>query len=339
MDAASNIGNIGSPGLWLGFCAVVAVMLVIDLFVLKGGKAHRVSLKEAALWSCVWVAVALLFNAALWWYLQGNFGREVANARALEFLTGYLIEKSLAVDNIFVWLTIFAYFAVPPELQRRVLVYGVIGAIVMRTVMVFLGSWMISEFHWVLYIFGAFLLFTGIKMLWMAEHKPDLEKNPLVRWLRRHYPITEKLEGEKFFTVRNGVRFATPLLLVLVLIEFTDLIFAVDSIPAIFAVTTDPFIVLTSNVFAILGLRAMYFLLADFADRFPLLKYGLALILVFIGGKMLLIDIYKIPVMASLLVVGAILAVSIGASMLVTRRRKPMATPLLTRQKPALLKE
>jgi len=316
MEAENSIGNLW---LWLGFFAIVSVMLIIDLFVLKGGKAHKVSLKEAACWSVVWVSISLLFNVALWWYLHRQFGSEIANERGLEFLTGYLIEKSLAVDNIFVWLMIFTYFAVPAELQRRVLIYGVIGAIVMRTAMVFVGSWMINEFHWILYLFGAFLLFTGIKMLWMAEHKPDLEKNPLVLWIRNHYPITEKLEGEKFFIVRKGVRYATPLLLVLVLVEFTDLIFAVDSIPAIFAVTTDPFIVLTSNVFAILGLRAMYFLLADFADRFPLLKYGLALILIFIGIKMLLIDIYKIPIMLSLLIVGITLVGSIIASVLVTR--------------------
>jgi tellurite resistance protein TerC len=333
MEAANDIGNIGNPLLWSGFAAIVVVMLLIDLFVLKGGKQHRVSLKEAALWSGVWITIALLFNAALWWYLRGQFGRDVADERALEFLTGYLIEKSLAVDNIFVWLMIFTYFAVPAELQRRVLIYGVVGAIVMRTAMVFLGSWIISEFHWVLYVFGAFLLFTGIKMLWMSEHKPDLEKNPLVLWIRRHYPITEKLEGEKFFTMRNGVRYATPLLLVLILVEFTDLIFAVDSIPAIFAVTTDPFIVLTSNIFAILGLRAMYFLLADFADRFPLLKYGLALILIFIGIKMLLIDIYKIPILLSLLIVGVMLAGSMLASIYVTRSQNLQKTAALTHRK------
>ncbi len=334
MEAAREIGNIGSPLLWGGFAIVVAVMLVIDLFVLKGGKQHRVSLKEAALWSGVWITIALLFNGALWWYLRAQFGRDIADERSLEFLTGYLIEKSLAVDNIFVWLMIFTYFAVPAELQRRVLIYGVIGAIVMRTAMVFLGSWMITEFHWILYLFGAFLLFTGVKMLLMSEHKPDLEKNPLVLWIRRRYPITEALEGEKFFTMRNGVRYATPLLLVLVLVEFTDLIFAVDSIPAIFAVTTDPFIVLTSNVFAILGLRAMYFLLADFADRFPLLKYGLALILVFIGIKMLLIDIYKIPILLSLSIVGLFLAGSMIASVMVTRSTDKQKPASLPHQKP-----
>ncbi len=318
------MASIGNPWLWGGFFVVVIVMLCIDLFALKGGRSHRVSLKEAAAWSCVWVTVALLFNAALWWYLDSTYDRAIANERALEFLTGYLIEKSLAVDNIFVWLMIFSYFAVPLELQRRVLVYGVIGAIVMRAGMIFAGSWLIAEFHWILYIFGLFLLATGIKMLWFAEHKPDLAKNPIVSWVRNHYPVTEQLEGEKFFVMRNGVRYATPLLLALIMVEITDLIFAVDSIPAIFAVTLDPFIVLTSNIFAILGLRAMYFLLADFADRFPLLKYGLAIILVFIGVKMLLIDIYKIPVLWSLAVVGLILATSIGAS-IATTRAKPKA--------------
>jgi len=318
MEAENSIGNLW---LWLGFFAIVSVMLIIDLFVLKGGKAHKVSLKEAACWSVVWVSISLLFNVALWWYLHRQFGSEIANERGLEFLTGYLIEKSLAVDNIFVWLMIFNYFAVPAELQRRVLIYGVVGAIAMRTGMIFLGSWVITHFHWVLYIFGGFLLITGFKMMWMSDHKPDLEKNPLVRWIRKHYPVTEKFEGDRFLTVRNGVRYATPLLLVLILVEFTDVIFAMDSIPAIFAITTDPFIVLTSNIFAILGLRAMFFLLADFADRFPLLKYGLALILIFIGIKMLLIDIYKIPILLSLLVVAITLAGSMIASVMMTRSK------------------
>lgn len=320
MGAESGIGNIW---LWLSFFSIVSVMLIIDLFMLKGGKAHRVSIKEAACWSAVWVTIALLFNAALWWYLNNRYGYEIARERSLEFLTGYLIEKSLAVDNIFVWLMIFNYFSVPAELQRRVLIYGVVGAIAMRTAMIFFGSWIIAQFHWVLYIFGGFLLVTGIKMLWMAEHRPDLEHNPLVVWVRKHYPITENLEGGKFFTMRAGVRYATPLLLVLVLVEFTDIIFALDSIPAIFAITTDPFIVLTSNIFAILGLRAMFFLVSNFANRFPLLKYGLAFILIFIGVKMLLMDIYKIPIVLSLIIIALTLATSIIASVLLTRAQKP----------------
>jgi tellurite resistance protein TerC len=221
-----------------------------------------------------------------------------------------LIEKSLAVDNIFVFLMIFTYFAVPPEFQKRVLMIGIIGAIVLRTVMILLGSWLIAEFHWVLYVFGAFLVITGLKMWWAAGQEPDLESNPALKLLRRVLPVSKSFDGEKFFTVENGKRIATPLLLVIALVGLTDVIFAVDSIPAIFAITTDPFIVLTSNIFAILGLRAMYFLLAAVASKFHLLSYGLAVILVFIGTKMLLIDVFKIPVLVSLGVVVSILAVT-----------------------------
>lgn len=242
-------------------------------------------------------------------------GREIANTTALEFITGYLIEKALAVDNVFIWLMLFGFFAVPAELQKRVLLYGVLGAIVMRTVMIFAGAWLISQFHWILYVFGAFLLVTGVKMYWFADEKPDLERNPVVRWLRRHMNISTGFDGQNFFTWQDGVRYATPLFLALVLVEASDLIFAVDSIPAIFAITTDPFIVLTSNIFAILGLRAMYFLLAGVADRFSLLKYGLAVVLMFIGVKMLLIDVYKIPVGFSLAVVAVIIGASVWASL------------------------
>jgi tellurite resistance protein TerC len=320
--------TIGTAWMWIAFAAIVVVMLAVDLLVVGGGRSHRVSLREAATWSAVWVAVAFGFAGALWWYLDASAGRELANKATLEFVTGYLIEKSLAIDNVFVWLMLFSFFAVPAELQKRVLVYGVLGAIVMRTVMIFAGVWLIAQFHWILYIFGAFLLITGIKMWWFAEEKPDLENNPLVRWLRSHVKITNELQGERFFVWREErgriVRYATPLLLVLVLVEATDLIFAVDSIPAIFAITTDPFIVLTSNVFAILGLRAMYFLLADMADRFSLLKYGLALVLMFVGAKMLLIDVYKIPVLVSL----AIVATIIGASVVLSLRRGASARPV-----------
>lgn len=317
------MGSVGNIWLWLVFGILVVAMLALDLFVFKGGKQHRQSLKEAASWSLAWVTLALLFNAGLWWYLDATLGREVANEQGLAFLTGYLMEKSLAVDNVFVWMLIFSYFAVPLDLQRRVLLYGILGAIILRTVMIFGGSWLVNEFHWVLYIFGVFLLFTGIRMAWTTEHQPDLEKNPLIRWVRNHYPITEKLEGERFFVVKNGVRMVTPLLLALVLVEISDVIFAVDSIPAIFAITTDPFIVLTSNLFAILGLRAMYFLIADIGDRFELLKYGLAAILVFIGVKMLIVDWYAIPVQVSLAVIVSVLAVSIVASLWHSRNRVP----------------
>ncbi len=307
--------TIGNPGLWAGFASIVIVMLAIDLFVVGGGKAHRVSFREAATWSVVWIAVTLAFAGGLWWHLDGSMGREIANTRALEFITGYLIEKALAVDNVFIWLMLFGYFAVPPELQKRVLLYGVLGAIVMRTVMIFAGAWLITQFHWILYIFGAFLLVTGVKMYWFADEKPDLEKNPLLKWLRGHLKITTEFHGQQFFAWKNGVRYATPLFLALVLVEVSDLIFAVDSIPAIFAITTDPFIVLTSNIFAILGLRAMYFLLSGVADRFSLLKYGLAIVLMFIGVKMLLIDVYTIPVGFSLAVVATIIGASVWASL------------------------
>ncbi|RIX44036.1 MAG: TerC family protein [Rhodocyclales bacterium GT-UBC] len=307
--------TIGSPALWLGFASIVVVMLAIDLFVVGGGKEHRVSFKEAAIWSVIWITLTLAFAGGLWFYLDGTLGREVANTKSLEFITGYLIEKALAVDNVFVWLLLFGYFSVPAALQKRVLLYGVLGAIVMRTIMIFAGAWLITQFHWILYLFGAFLLLTGVKMYWFADEQPDLENNKLLLWLRRHMKVSKTFDGHNFFTWQNGVRYATPLFLALVLVEISDLIFAVDSIPAIFAITTDPFIVLTSNIFAILGLRAMYFLLAGVADRFSLLKYGLAVVLMFIGVKMLLIDLYKIPVGFSLAVVAVIIGVSVWASL------------------------
>lgn len=313
--------SFGIWWMWAGFAGIILLLLLVDLIFVGGGKQHKVSLKEAALWSVVWVSVALLFNFAIWWYLDVNSGREIANEKALEFLTGYLIEKALAVDNVFIWLMLFSYFAIPTELQRRVLLFGVLGAIIMRTGMVFAGSWLITQFHWILYIFGAFLLITGAKMLWLADKEPDLNKNPLLRWIRNHFPITDKLHGEKFFVYLNGIRYLTPLFVVLILVEISDLIFAVDSIPAIFAVTTDPFIVLTSNIFAIMGLRAMYFLLADFADRFAFLKYGLAVILIFIGTKMLLIDLVKIPIGYSLGTVALILISSVILSILYRPRK------------------
>jgi tellurite resistance protein TerC len=314
-----SMDTIAPTWLWIFFAASVLVALFIDFVVLKKQGAHTVGVKEALNWSLIWVALSLAFNALFWWAVYQDHGTAVANTRAIEFLTGYLIEKSLAVDNIFVFLMIFSYFAVPPEFQKRVLMIGIIGAIVLRTVMILVGSWLISEFHWVLYIFGAFLLLTGIKMWWAAGKEPDLESNPALKLLRRILPVSKAFDGEKFMTVENGKKIATPLLLVIALVGITDVIFAVDSIPAIFAITTDPFIVLTSNIFAILGLRAMYFLLAAVAAKFPLLSCGLAVILVFIGTKMMLIDIFKIPVGISLGVVVAILA----ATMVLSLRSSP----------------
>jgi tellurite resistance protein TerC len=311
--------SIGTPGLYASFTVLVLALLAVDFFMLKKEGAHTVSTGEAAGWSVVWVTIALAFGALFWWYLDGVKGPDIARARALEYFTGYLIEKSLAVDNVFVWITLFQYFAVPAVLQKRVLLYGVLGAIVMRAILIWLGALLLARFHWILYLFGLLLLATGVKMLLFAGHGPELANNPVLRWMRAHLRITEHYHGERFFVVLQGLRHATPLFLVLVLVEVTDLVFAVDSIPAIFAVTGDPFIVFTSNIFAILGLRAMYFLLADMAQRFHLLKYGLAGILIFIGAKMLLLDVYKIPVGAALGVVGLILVVAVVASLLTSK--------------------
>ena len=309
--------SVGSLWMWVGFAIFVLVACVIDLVVLQKEGAHKVSVSEALKWSALWVFLALVFNALLWWYLDSTAGRELANEKATEFFTGYLIEKSLAVDNIFVFLMLFTYFAVPAELQKRVLILGVIGAIVLRAVMILIGAWLIKEFHWVLYLFGAFLLITGIKMLVFADADSDLEKNPVLRWMRGHMNLSSEFVGERFWFLRDGVRVYTPLFVVMVLIGITDIVFAVDSIPAIFAITDDAFIVMTSNIFAILGLRAMYFLLADLKERFHLLTYGLGVILVFVGIKMLIVDWYKIPVFWSLGIVGTILSVSVIASLLV----------------------
>jgi tellurite resistance protein TerC len=307
--------TIGTPLMWAGFFTLVVVALVIDLVVMDRRAGQAVTFKVAAVWSVVWIALSLAFAAWLWWHLDGTGDRALANLKAGEFLTGYLIEKSLSVDNIFVFLMLFTYFAVPAEYQRRVLVLGVIGAIVLRVVMILIGAWLIAKFHWVLYLFGLFLLVTGIKMLVFANQKPDLERNPALMFMRRHLDITPGFHGERFFVARDGVRWVTPLFVVMVLIAITDLVFAVDSIPAIFAITEDPFIVMTSNVFAVLGLRALYFLLADLAERFHLLSYGLGVVLVFVGMKMLVVDFLKVPVFASLGIVGAILAASIVASL------------------------
>ncbi|MGQ7713481.1 TerC family protein [Serratia sp. IR-2025] len=319
------MNSVGTPWLWGSFAAVIVVMLAIDLL-LQGRKGvHTMTLKQAASWSLVWVSLSLLFNFGFWYYLNETAGRAVADTQALAFLTGYLIEKALAVDNVFVWLMLFSYFAVPANLQRRVLIYGVLGAIVLRTIMIFAGSWLVSQFQWLLYLFGAFLLFTGIKMALAKEDDSAIGDKPLVKWLRSHLRMTDNLEGERFFVRRNGILFATPLVLVLILVELSDVIFAVDSIPVIFAVTTDPFIVLTSNLFAIMGLRAMYFLLANVAERFSMLKYGLSVILVFIGIKMLIIDFFHIPIGVSLGVVAGILTLTLLINAWVNRRNDRLA--------------
>ena len=307
--------TIGNPWLWAGFGGLVVIALLVDLVLMRHGGAHKVTFKEAAWWSLGWVALAMIFNGALWWYVGQTAGAAEANRVGLEFLTGYLVEKALAVDNIFVFLMLFTYFAVPEEQRQRVLVIGILGAIVLRAILIFVGAALLAKFHWLLYLFGAFLLLTGIKMWFAAGKEPDLDKNPVLRWITGHLPLINRYHGDALWLGRGKRRRYTPLFVVLVMIAVTDVIFAVDSIPAIFAITSDPFIVLTSNVFAVLGLRAMFFLLAGMADRFHLLPYGLAVVLGFIGAKMLLVDVYKIPVLWSLGVVALILAVTVALSL------------------------
>jgi tellurite resistance protein TerC len=296
--------------LWIGFNIFVLGMLALDLGIFHR-KAHTVSIKEAGLWSAVWILLALIFNAGIFIF----WGR----APGLEFLTGYLIEKSLSVDNLFVFLMIFHYFATPAEYQHRVLFWGILGALVMRAIFIGVGATLLENFHWMIYVFGGFLIVTGIKMLLQGDHKIDPAKNPAVRLMRRLMPITTEYQGQRFLIRKNGKSWATPLLLVLVVVETTDVIFAVDSIPAIFAITRDPFIVYTSNVFAILGLRALYFLLAGVLEMFRYLKIGLSLVLCFVGAKMVIVDIYEIPILSSLAVVASILGLSVLASLLAQR--------------------
>ena len=314
--------SVAQGWMWAGFVIFVIAMLAIDMLALGGSKPRKVGIKEAAYWSLGWFSLALVFNVLLWWHMDGSVGREVANTKAMEFFTGYLIEKSLSVDNLFVFLTIFSYFAVPPEYQRRVLMYGVLGAIILRAIMILGGIWLVQQFSWILYVFGAFLIVTGIKMLLFADSKPDISKNPILNLMRRHLKMTNEFHGERFTVLKDGVRYFTPMFAVLVMIEISDVVFAVDSIPAIFAVTTDPFIVFTSNIFAILGLRALYFLLADMSDRFHLLKYGVAVVLIFVGVKLSVAYWYHVPVLMSLGFIGLILTVSIVAS-LKSRKAQP----------------
>jgi tellurite resistance protein TerC len=314
--------TIGTPTLWAAFAAFVVVALLVDLLLLRSNGPHKVSTREALLWSAGWIGLALAFNAALWWYLGAHVPGVDANRVAMEFLTGYLVEKALAVDNIFVFLMLFNYFAVPPASQQRVLVLGILGAIVLRAIMIFIGAALIAQFSWVLYVFGAFLLLTGVKMILAAGKEPDLEANPLLRWITAHLPLTRGYHGEALWIGEDNRRKYTPLFVVLVMIGVSDVIFAVDSIPAIFAITTDPFIVLTSNVFAVLGLRALYFLLAGMAEKFHLLSYGLAAVLIFIGAKMLVVDFIHLPVFVSLGVVAALIASAMVASLLIRPRVK-----------------
>jgi tellurite resistance protein TerC len=293
--------------LWVVFNVFVLGILALDLLVLHR-KAHAVSLREAAAWSCAWVSLALIFGLGVYYFRGAEKG--------LEFLTGYVIEWSLSVDNLFVFLVIFSYFAVPAVYQHRVLFWGILGALVLRATFIATGTALLANFHWMIYVFGGFLIFTGVKLLFAGEEKIEPEKNPAVLLVRRFMKVTPDYEGQRFFIRRQGKLWATPLFLVLVVVETTDVIFAVDSIPAIFAITLDPFIVYTSNVFAILGLRALFFLLAGVMEMFHYLRVGLSFVLCFVGAKMLIVDFYKIPIGVSLGVVGGILLLSILASML-----------------------
>ena len=317
--------TIGTPTLWAAFAAFVVLALLVDLLLLRSNGPHKVSTREALLWSAGWIALAIAFNVGLWWYLGAYVPGVDADRVAMEFLTGYLVEKALAVDNIFVFLMLFNYFAVPPASQQRVLVLGILGAIFLRAIMIFVGAALIAQFSWVLYLFGAFLLLTGVKMILAAGKEPDLEANPLLRWITAHLPLTRGYHGEALWIGEDKRRKYTPLFVVLVMIGVSDVIFAVDSIPAIFAITTDPFIVLTSNVFAVLGLRALYFLLAGMAEKFHLLSYGLAAVLIFIGGKMLIVDFIHLPVFVSLGVVAALIAGAMVASLMISPKAKASA--------------
>ena len=293
--------SIGNLWLYIAFFGIVTVMLLIDFLGFKQKEGQEVKIKTAALWSIAWVSVASLFGVGLWLYLQQTAGVTVANTKVMEYFAGYLLEKSLAVDNVFVWLMIFAAFAIPPALQRQLLLYGVLGAIILRTIFIFIGAWFVQEFSWILYIFGAFLVYTGFKFFkGQNEEETNIEDMTILKWLRKHMRITPQLHGNKFFVRQNGILWATPLFLVLILVEASDVIFAVDSIPAIFAVTSDPFIVLTANLMAILGLRAMFFLLSGAATKMRYLPYGLGIILVFIGFKMLMLDVFHMPIWISL---------------------------------------
>jgi len=297
--------------MWLAFGAVITAMFVLDLFVFNR-KSHEIRFREALTWTLVWVGLAMAFNAGVWYYL--------GKAKALEFLTGYIIEESLSVDNLFVFIMIFSYFRVPRAHQPRVLKWGIIGALVMRGIFIILGIELIERFHWMVYLFGAILIYTGIKMAFGGDEKVEPEKNPLVRLVRRFMPITKRMAGDRFFIKRRGILAATPLFLTLIVVESSDLIFAVDSIPAVLAVTRDPFIVYSSNVFAIMGLRSLYYLLAHVMEMFAYLKLGVSCILAFVGAKMLLVDVVEIPLLFSLGVIIGTLTISILVSVILAKR-------------------
>lgn len=303
---------------WALFLLFVGAMLALDLGVFHR-EAHVVSRKEALIWSTVWIGLAIVFNIGVYVF-QGS-------EKGIEWTTGYLVEKSLAVDNVFIFLMIFSAFAVPPQYQHRVLFWGIIGALVMRAILIAFAGVLLGSLHWMIYVFGAFLILTGLRFLKKDHGAPSLDNNRLVNVAKRFYPVTPNYEGQRFFVMRNGVRYMTPLFLVLLLVESTDLVFAVDSIPAIYAITDDPFIVFTSNIMAILGLRALYFVLAGYLGGLRYLKPGLAGVLVFVGSKMMLVDVFKMPALASLAVIITILGIAVAASIMANRREEKNGVP------------
>ena len=306
---------------YAGFLVFVFIMLALDLCVFNK-KAHVVSFKEATIWSAVWVTLALLFNAGFYYYASDKFGAEIGQTAALEFLTGYVLEYSLSIDNIFVFVLVFSYFGIPPQYKHRVLFYGILGALIFRAIFIALGS-ALMQFHWIIYIFGAFLIITGIKMFFTNSEEIEPEKNFLIRAFRRFMPVTHEIDGKSFFIKKDGITYATPLFIALLFLEATDIVFAVDSVPAIFAVTKEPLIVFTSNIFAILGLRSMYFMLAGVIDKFYLLKYGLAIVLVFVGLKMVWLNPMfggHFPIVWSLGIILGTIAASVVASLIFPKR-------------------
>ena len=298
---------------WIGFVVFLALMLAIDLGIFHR-KSHTVTFKESLGWTLVWIMLAMMF-AAIVYFWKGS-------EKAIEFITGYVIELSLSVDNLFIFILVFSYFHVPQQYQHKILFWGILGALVMRVIFIFAGVALISKFHWIIYIFGAIIIISGIKMLFQKDKKIEPEKNPLIRFVKKMIPVTHEYHGDSFFIkLKNGAWAATPLFIVLVFIEITDLIFAIDSIPAILAITTDTFIVFTSNAFAILGLRSLYFALAGMLNLFRFLHIGLSLVLIFIGLKMVLSDMYKVPIEYALLIVLSILLTSISASLILKKKK------------------
>ncbi len=312
------MNSIASPLVWGLFLIAMCLILIIDI--VGSGQAHKMSVKSALTWTGIWVGLALLFALGLWGYLKNTVGPMIAQEKTIEFLTGYVIEKSLSLDNVFVFLMIFNHFKVPLAYQRKVLLYGIFSAIILRLVMILMGVWLVEQFSWILYVFGAFLVITGLKIFKTTDKASDLNTNIVLRCMKAYLPLVDSFRGDRFSIIEKGKRFFTPLMLVLILIELSDIVFAVDSIPAIFAITTDPFIVFTSNIFAIMGLRALYFLLADMAERFHFLKYGLAIILIFVGIKMLIVPWVHIPTILSLVVIGSIILGTTVISMVYAKK-------------------